>query len=61
MNFDLSENFNEICNYTLTCGDCSWCVVNFSGSGHFSNFICSNHPEHFEVKLTDKCHLLYAE
>lgn len=58
MNFDMLDNFNEICNYTLTCGDCSWCVVNFNSVGHFAGFICSNHPQHPDVKLTDKCILL---
>ena len=58
MNFDMSQNFDEICNYILTCGDCSWCVVNFNSVGHFAGFICSNHPNHPDVKLTDKCILL---
>lgn len=58
MDFDMSQNFDEICNYTLTCGDCSWCVVNFNSVGHFAGFICSNHPMHPDVKLTDKCILL---
>lgn len=58
MNFDMSQNFDEICNYTLICGDCSWCVVNFNSVGHFAGFICSNHPMHPDVKLTDKCILL---
>lgn len=58
MNFDMSQNFDETGSYNLTCGDCSWCVVNFNGSGHFAGFICSNHPLHPEVKLTDKCILL---
>lgn len=44
--------------YKLTCGDCSWCVVNFSSSGHPDGFICSNHPLHFSVKLSDLCHIL---
>ena len=59
MNFDIAENFNETSPYILTCGDCSWCVLNFSSSGHLTGFICSNHPLRIEVKLSDKCHLLY--
>ena len=58
MNFDMSQNFDETGTYSLTCGDCSWCVVNFDSVGHFAGFICSNHPEHPDVKLTDKCILL---
>lgn len=44
--------------YKLSCGDCSWCVVNFTSSGHPDGFICSNHPLHFSVKLSDLCHIL---
>lgn len=25
----------------LTCGNCSWCVVNFNASGWLDGFICS--------------------
>ncbi|WMC01582.1 hypothetical protein [Microvirus D_HF38_28] len=58
MNFDMLQNFDETGTYSLTCGDCSWCVVNFDSVGHFAGFICSNHPLHPDVKLTDKCILL---
>lgn len=58
MNFDIADNFNETSPYILTCSDCSWCVLNFSSSGHLTGFICSAYIEHPEVKLTDKCHFL---
>ena len=55
---DFISSLDDNINYTLTCGDCSWCIVNISGSGHFEYFICSNDTRHPEDKLTDKCHLL---